>query len=179
MPDSRMRTIAGAILAAAALVSSGCTSSSEHQDDTMASTVTIENQWASSADTGMAAVFGTLNNTGHHEARIVGGESPLAGRVEIHEVTSEGTGAKTMRPKAGGIAVPADGTHDLVPGGDHIMLMDLSQPLKPGADVDLTVMFEDGSTLPVTAQVRDFPGADEDYQPNADTPAEVPHHDHG
>ncbi|MCH9669643.1 MAG: copper chaperone PCu(A)C [Actinomycetia bacterium] len=179
MPDRRIRTTLGALLAAAALVSTGCTTSSDHQDETMASTVTFEDQWASSADTGMAAVFGTLTNTGHHEARIVGGESPLAGRVEVHEVTPGAAGTKTMRPKADGIALPADGTHDLVPGGDHIMLMDLNGPLKPGADVDLTVMFEDGSTLPVTAQVRDFAGAGEEYQPNGDTPAEVPHHDHG
>ena len=45
------------------------------------------------------------------------------------------------------------------------MLMDLKQPLQPGADVTLTVVFEDGSTLPVTAQIRDFAGANEEYTP--------------
>ena len=35
----------------------------------MASNVTFKNQWASSAETGMAAVFGTFANTGHHDAR--------------------------------------------------------------------------------------------------------------
>lgn len=168
-----------AILAAAMLVSSGCTSSSEHQHESMASTVTLKDPWANSADKDMAAVFGTLTNTGDHEARIVAGESPLAGRVEIHEVTPDATGAKVMHPKEGGIAVPADGTQDLVPGGDHIMLMDLKGPLRAGADVDLTLTFEDGSTLPVTAQIRDFAGAGEEYQPNTDTSTGVPHHGHG
>lgn len=179
MSDRRIRTMLGAALAAAALVSSGCTSSPEHHDETMASAVTIKDQWASSADAGMAAVFGTLTNTGHHEASIVSGDSPLAGRVEVHEVTPDATGAKAMHPKEGGIVVPAEGTHDLVPGGDHIMLMDLREPLKPGASVDLTVVFEDGSTLPVTAQIRDFAGANEDYQPNNEPPTGMPHHDHG
>lgn len=179
MSDNRIRTTVGAALAAATLISSGCTSSTGHQEESMASTVTIKDQWASSADMEMAAVFGTLTNTGHHEARIVAGESPMAGRVEIHEVTPNAAGTNVMQPKEGGIALPADGTHDLVPGGDHIMLMDLTEPLKPGADVDFTVIFEDGSTLPATAQIRDFAGAGEDYQPNAETPAGAPHHDHG
>lgn len=72
-------------------------------------------------------------------------------------------GGNTMRPKAGGLVVPAGGTHDLAPGGDHLMLMDLTEPLRAGADVELTVVFDDGSTMPVTAQVRDFAGADEEY----------------
>jgi copper(I)-binding protein len=47
------------------------------------------------------------------------------------------------------------------------MLMDLKQPLDPGADVSLTVVFEDGSSLPVIAQIRDFAGANENYTPGA------------
>ena len=131
----------------------------------MASTVTIENQWASSAETGMAAVFGTISNKGDHEARIVSGESPIAGRVEVHEVVPDATGAMTMRPKAGGLRCLRAARDELIPGGDHLMLMDLKQPLQPGADVSLTVVFEDGSTLPVTAQIRDFAGANEEYTP--------------
>ncbi|MBI3228292.1 MAG: copper chaperone PCu(A)C [Mycolicibacterium cosmeticum] len=129
----------------------------------MAAEVTVSDQWASAAESGMAAVFGTFANAGHHEARIVSGASPVAGRVEVHEVTGDATGTKTMHPKAGGIVVPAAGTHELAPGGDHLMLMDLKAPLSPGAEVPVTVTFEDGSTLDVTAQVRDFAGANEDY----------------
>jgi copper(I)-binding protein len=43
------------------------------------------------------------------------------------------------------------------------MLMDLTTPLRPGADVSLTLAFADGSTLPVIAQVREFAGAKEQY----------------
>lgn len=53
------------------------------------------------------------------------------------------------------------------PGGDLLMLMDLKNPLEPGADVDATVTFEDGSTLPCTAQVRDFAGGNEEYSPGS------------
>jgi len=80
MSDNRIRMAVGATLAACVLSGTGC-SADEHRE-LMASTVTMENQWASSAETEMAAVFGTLSNTSDHEARIVSGESPIAGRVE-------------------------------------------------------------------------------------------------
>lgn len=148
-----------------ALLATGCTSpTAEHSDHAMASEVVLEEQWASAGDGEMAAVFGTLVNHGHHEARIVSGSSPAAGHVEVHEVAGE-AGTKTMRPKEGGIVLPAGGSHELAPGGDHLMLMDLTAPLSAGSDIALTVQFEDGSTLPVTVQVRDFAGANEEYQP--------------
>lgn len=156
------------IVLAAALLATGCTSpTTEHTDHGMASEVVFEEQWASAGDGEMAAVFGTLVNNGHHDARIVSGSSPAAGRVEVHEVVGD-SGAKAMRPKEGGIVLPAGGSHELAPGGDHLMLMDLTAPLPVGSDIELTVQFEDGSTLPVTVQVRDFAGANEEYQPTHD-----------
>ncbi|MEO3758249.1 copper chaperone PCu(A)C [Mycobacterium sp. B14F4] len=160
-----------AAVAVAALLVAGCTTSGHAHDEAMASMVAIEDQWASSAQTGMAAVFGTLTNAGHHDAVVVSGRSRVAGNVEVHEVVPDSSGTKTMRPKQGGLTIPAEGSHNLEPGGDHLMLMDLTQPLSPGTDVTLTVVFEDGSTLPVTAQVRDFAGADEEYQPSVSHPA--------
>lgn len=165
MSDNRIRMATGAAFAVCALLGTGCSASSDDRKELMASTVTIDNQWASAAETGMAGVFGTISNNGDHEARVVAGESPIAGRVEVHEVVPDATGAMTMRPKVGGLDVPAGGTRELIPGGDHLMLMNLEQPLQPGADVSLTVVFEDGSTLPVTAQIRDFAGANEEYTP--------------
>ncbi|CKI58833.1 copper chaperone PCu(A)C [Mycolicibacterium smegmatis] len=151
------------VFAVAALALAGCTP--QHEEHTMAQTVTFADPWASAADTGMTAVFGTLQNTGHHDAHIVSATSPVAEMVELHEVAADANGVKTMRPKEAGFAVPAGGEHELAPGGDHIMLMDLTAPLQPGADVEVTVMFDDGSSLPVQAQVRDFPGGKENYQP--------------
>jgi copper(I)-binding protein len=167
MYDNRIRVSTAAALAVCVLLGTGCSSASDGQKELMASTVTFENQWASSAETGMAAVFGTITNKGDRDARIVSGESPSAGRVEVHEVVPDPSGAMSMRPKEGGFEVPARGTRELIPGGDHLMLMDLKQPLDPGADVSLTVVFEDGSSLPVIAQIRDFAGANENYTPGA------------
>lgn len=151
--------------ALASMVVTSCGSS--HPDHTVASDVTVTDQWAAAADDGMAAVFGTFANAGHHDADITGADSPAAGRVELHEVVRQADGPGVMRPKVGGITVPAGGRHELAPGGDHLMLMMLGQPLRPGAEVTVTVHFRDGSSLPFTAQVRDSPGGDEAYQPDA------------
>lgn len=148
----------------AVLAISAC-SSPTATDRQMADSVSVHDQWASAGDGQMAAVFGTLVNDGPGEVRIVSGRSPAAGLVEVHEVAGA-TGAKTMRPKDGGLVLPAGGNHDLVPGGDHLMLMDLTAPLSAGTDVEVTLEFSDGSTLPITAQVRDFAGAGENYQPH-------------
>jgi copper(I)-binding protein len=42
----------------------------------------------------------------------------------------------------------------LKPGGLHVMLIGLKQPLEPGDMVDLALTFEDGSRIPVQAPVR-------------------------
>ena len=155
------RPWAFAVVAVTLLLASGC---AQTREESMAASVTVADQWVSAADMGMAAMFGTLRNAGAREARILSGSSPAAGRIEVHEVVPDVGGSNVMQPKAGGIAIPADGAHDLTPGGDHVMLMDLVGPLRPGTDVEVVLTFEDGSTLPVTAQARDFPGADEEYQ---------------
>lgn len=158
----------GMALAALAVVSlSACASPAPDERPSMASAVTFDDGWARAADSGMTAVFGTFVNNGDRDAHIVSGESPAAARVEIHEVAPDAGGTMAMRPKEGGITVAPRGTHELVPGGDHLMLMDLTGPLRPGSDVELTVTFEDGSTLPIAAQVRDFAGGHEEYSPGA------------
>jgi copper(I)-binding protein len=166
------RNTFGCALAVAAVTAmAGCASPARDEHSTMASSITFDDQWATSADMGMAAVFGTFTNGGDDDAVVVSGKSEAAAVVELHEVAPDAGGTMTMRPKEGGITIAAHGAKELVPGGDHLMLMELRQPLTPGADVDMTVTFADGSTLPITAQIRDFAGGNEEYSPDA--------HDHG
>jgi len=158
----------GAVMTAVSLVAVGCSTTdtaTEHKHALAASAVTVTDQWVKAAPTGMTGLFGTLKNAGEHEVTVVSASSPVAGKVELHEVVGQAGGGSVMRPKDGGFPIPAGGTHVLAPGADHIMLMDLKQPLQVGKDVEVTLSFEDGSTLPFTAQVRDFSGADETYKP--------------
>ena len=131
-----------------------------------ADAILVQDVWVKAAGNGMTAAFGRLSNNSPDEVRIVSATTAVADRMELHEVVSD-QGAMTMRPKDGGFVIPAQGEIELAPGGDHLMLMDLTAPLVPGTDIDMVASFEDGSTLPITAQVRDFPGAEENYEPGS------------
>lgn len=72
-----------------------------------------------------------------------------------------------MREKQGGLVIPAHESHSLDPGGDHLMFMDIAAPVTAGQTVDLTLTFDDGSTQDVEAQVRDFSGNQENYDPGS------------
>ena len=69
-----------------------------------------------------------------------------------------------MREKDGGFVIPAGGKLALEPGANHIMLMGLSGPLTAGSDVTFTLTFSDDSTYEVTAPVKDYSGANENYE---------------
>jgi hypothetical protein len=56
--------------------------------------------------------------------------------------------------KVDSIPVPAGGTVDLVPGGYHVMLMGLRQPLADGAKVPLTLVFEKAGEIKIEVTVR-------------------------
>jgi periplasmic copper chaperone A len=99
-----------------------------------------------------SAVFMSLENQTVKNQALVGAESAVSEIVELHTHVEEG-GMMRMR-RVEKIEVPAGETVTLKPGGLHVMLIGLNQPLEPGDAVDLTLIFEDGSRMPVQAPVR-------------------------
>lgn len=128
--------------------------------------VSVADPWVKSADAGMTAAFGTLTTAGSQDVTITGAATPAAGRAELHEVVAD-NGQSVMRPVAGGLSVPAGGSLTLEPGGFHIMLMDVKEPIKAGDEVSVTLTCANGSTTGFTAPARDFAGGSENYQPSA------------
>lgn len=98
------------------------------------------------------AAYFTLRNAGKTGHALVKAASPAARAVELHTVVHEGDMMK-MRPVPR-IEVKAGGETRLQPGGLHVMLIGIKQPLKEGAEVPLTLTFEDGSEKKVVAPVR-------------------------
>lgn len=124
--------------------------------DTAESTVTARDVWvrATPGDGAgqMTGAYLTLSNTGAQDERLIAVRAEGAGAVEIHETTHEGE-IMHMQP-VDGIDVPAGGEVALAPGGLHLMLLDLAEPLAPGDTVMLTLEFASGLTVPVEAEVR-------------------------
>lgn len=128
-----------------------------------ASALTLTDGWAKAADEGMTGVFGTLVNPSDADVHVVAAHSDVATRAELHEMVSADGGQMVMTEKEDGVVVPAGGQYVLAPGGDHLMLMDLTAPLLPGDDVVVTLEAADGSTVDVTVTARTFSGAEESY----------------
>jgi copper(I)-binding protein len=135
------------------------------------SDLTLTDPWVKAADSGMTAAFGTLVNATDEDITIVSARS-AASPMELHEMATGSDGTIVMRPKDGGLVVPAGGSLTLAPGGEHLMFMDLTAPLEPGDEVDLTVVADDGIEWSFTAPVRTFAGAEEDYEGEAGKPEE-------
>lgn len=125
--------------------------------------VSVSDVWVKAAGTGMTGAFGTIANSGSADVTLVAAASPASRRAELHETTASSSGQSAMRAKEGGFTLPAGSSFVLEPGANHIMLMDLTGPLKAGDHVALTLTFSDQSTLNVTASVKDFAGANEKY----------------
>jgi copper(I)-binding protein len=93
-----------------------------------------------------------LRNGDKTDHALVAAASPAANAVELHTVIDEGGMKKMVRvPK---MDVKAGGETKLQPGGLHIMLIGLKEPLKEGASVPITLKFEDGSEVALKAPVR-------------------------
>jgi copper(I)-binding protein len=100
----------------------------------------------------VAAAYLTLRNVSPNAVTVTGVESPIAGHAMIHETTVQG-GQSRMRPHEQLVVAPGM-TVKFEPGGLHVMLHDLKQPLTVGQTVPLVITLAGGGTLKVTATVR-------------------------
>jgi copper(I)-binding protein len=95
----------------------------------------------------------TIRNKGDAVDRLTGGKTPVAGKVEIHEMSIT-DGIMKMRALENGLELPPDGEVALKPGGYHIMLIGLESPLKEGTKVPMTLTFEKAGTVDVELSVE-------------------------
>lgn len=129
--------------------------------DGEAAGLAVADAWVKATDMTMTGAFAVLSNSGDEDVEIVGVTTDLTDRAEIHE-TVDGS----MR-RVDALTVPAGDSLMLEPGGNHLMLLDLTEPIEPGEEVELTLELADGSTFDITATAKDFAGGAEDYDPES------------
>ena len=128
-----------------------------------ATDVSVTDVWARAtpAAAKMGAIYLTLESPAGD--RLVGASVPraVAAHTQIHETVvvpdsggGNAGGRMTMRQVAA-IALPAGEAVRLAPGGYHVMLLDLKKPLRAGARVPLTLLFEKAGKRTVVETVRD------------------------
>ena len=112
----------------------------------------VNNAWAGAtpgkAENGAAYVTITSSTAD----RLVSASTPVAKKAELHTMSMQGMVMK-MRPISG-VDIPAGQPVSLKPGGEHIMLMGLNQPLREGQSFPLTLDFEKAGPRTVTATVE-------------------------
>jgi copper(I)-binding protein len=98
------------------------------------------------------AAYFSLRNGGHEDLLIVSGTSPAAEVTELHDHSMDASGVMRMR-RIDGIPLPAERIVELEPGGLHVMLIGLREPLVENQRVAITLVTDTGATLHFEASV--------------------------
>lgn len=97
------------------------------------------------------AAYMTLMNKGDAPDRLASISTPAAMKAELHDHTMEGGVMKMRRIEAVEI-VPGESSV-LQPGGLHIMLIGLEEPLVDGGSFPLTLEFERAGSVEVEVMI--------------------------
>ena len=125
-------------------------------------TVTASKAWARATVPGQQVAGAYLEISSIENAALVSAKSPVAKNVEIHVMSME-AGMMSMR-QIDRLELPAGKTVALAPGGYHLMLTGLKQPLKKGDSVPLILTIQGKnkprSAVKINAEVRESGEAD-------------------
>lgn len=118
-----------------------------------AADVFVTDAWARAsilADRPGAAYLTLSSDTGD---RLIAVETPVAGHVMLHGTEMDANGVARMAHIAE-LDLPSGKTVALVPGGMHLMLMDLTAKLDEGRTFPLILTFDTAGNVTVEVQVR-------------------------
>jgi len=169
-----MLVLVGAV-ATLTLVLTGCGKSEDSGSDTKAAGLTITDAWAREVQ-GQGVAYMTITGGESADALLKASvPATVAKEAQLHETTAGMEAPTTTAGDApetstapsttmGGmsmsmkpidkIAIPANGTVQLKPGGFHIMLIDVPTPFTAGDTIPVTLTFEKAGTKTVDATVR-------------------------
>ncbi len=119
----------------------------------------IEDAWIRVPPAGapVAGGYMVLHNPGSQDDRLLAVRSPMAERVEIHEMRMDGE-VMQMRELPNGLQLAAGHTVTLGPGSTHLMFMQPRAGLAVGNEVEAVLVFEGAGERTVRFQVRDERG---------------------
>lgn len=134
------------LILAAALVSGGAAGAQTG--------IEVREAWARATPPGaeVGAAYLEIRNAGAKPDRLLSASSAAAKRVEVHVTQRDGDVMKMREVKA--LEVPARQSVKLEPGGTHLMLLNLAQPLKQGERFRLRLRFERAGEVEAEVEVR-------------------------
>jgi hypothetical protein len=117
-------------------------------------------------ETSLGAVYMSISSKDGDELTDVSVDPSIAAMAQIHEMvmatadtsmsmTSDAPTGEMVMQEVDSVVIDAGGSVDLMPGGYHIMLMEIAAPLELGAKFDVTLTFATAGKITVVAEVRD------------------------
>jgi len=129
----------------------------------------LKDAWAraSAMSSGAGAAYVTVENTTERVEKLLSASvaSSVARAAEIHETTTVSVGPSSTSIPSGApemmsmrevssIQIPAGATLRMEPGGYHIMLLDLAEPLVAGQEFTLNLGFMNAGVVSIPVKVR-------------------------
>lgn len=161
MSLSRFLPVALAGLTLAACGRDAASPATEQEVEKTGAAVAVTEAWCRPTPNGVAVGACYVSLTAPRKDRLVEVRSPVSDDIQIHEMRTEG-GVMRMGILPDGLELPAGRTVTLRPGAEHLMLMDLSQPLTIGEAAELTLIFQNAPDVTVQADVREPVAASSD-----------------
>lgn len=95
----------------------------------------------------VGGAFLTITNTGTADDRLVSVATPVSDAPRLDQMKAGDGDTMRMAALPDGLTIPAGETVTMAPGGFHIMLTRLKQPLVKGETLTLTLTFEKAGTV--------------------------------
>ena len=119
--------------------------------ESRAGSIQIMHPWARATTTDATAVYVTIVNTTAKPDRLLKATADI-GHASIHEMKEE-SGVARMR-SVDSLVIPEKTEVSIQPGGLHLMLTNLKQPLAEGSGFPMTLVFETAGEVRIDVQVR-------------------------
>lgn len=141
-------------LLSALLVSASLSSVPSVAHEYSAGDLHIQHPWSRAlppvAPTG--AAYLTIENRGEQSDTLLGASTPIAGHTELHEHVHQDDLMKMQQIDRVEIA-PGESV-EFSPGGHHVMLFELKEPLVAGHGYPMTLIFERAGEVEIEVRVN-------------------------
>ncbi len=119
------------------------------------SKVVVEGAWVGEVppSSPVAAAYMTIKNEGTADDKLLSVTSSIAGSTMIHQTMIDEQSVASMN-MIGVLVIPAGKSVVLKPGGTHIMLMDLKEPVTGKGKIELDLKFENAGEMKIEAPVK-------------------------
>jgi hypothetical protein len=140
MMTAHKRWTAGAALALGALVAASGAGADTHQIKTGAITISSRVVRASLRGSTNSAAYMVIANAGSEPEALIAARCACAASVSIHK--TEVMGGMSTMASAAPVVIPPHGQVIFQPGGLHLMLTGLREPLRDGGQQSMTLIFK-------------------------------------